>query len=125
MSSPDPSKLELSLITKAGRLKRMIAAGMTFEEATAKMLSDETAQEYAERNRAAMEALEARILSPEYMARFAAIQAEPDPAKRAGLEAELKRDNFAEIDMEAVHRTISSRNRQMVKEGVLPPDALK
>lgn len=122
MSSPDPSKLELSLITKAGRLRRMIAAGMTLEEATAKMLTDETAEEYAERNRAAMEALEARILSPAYMQRFEAIRAEPDPVKRAALEADLKRDNFAEIDMEAVHRNISARNRQMQQEGLLPPD---
>jgi hypothetical protein len=67
--------------------------------------------------------LEERILSPEYMARFAAIQSEPDPVKRAELNAELKRENFAAIDMEAVHRTIRARNTQWKKEGILPPDA--
>lgn len=125
MSSPDPSQLELSLITKAGRLKRLMASGLSLEEATVKMLSDESAEEYAERNRAAMEALEARILSPAYMERYGAASAEPDENKRAQLLADLKRDTFAEIDMEAVHRIISARNRQMVHEGLLPPDALK
>lgn len=125
MSSHDPSKLELSLITKAGRLRRMMAAGLTLDEATAKILAPETAEEYAERNRAAMEALEARMLSSAYMERFTSIRSEPDPVKRALLEAELKRENFAEIDMEAVHRNITARNRQMVQEGLLPPDALR
>ena len=123
MADQEPSQDELWLITHLGRINRLVADGMTPIEAAAKLAADESADEYAERNQAAMEALEKRILAPEYMARFAAIQSEPDPRRKAELEADLKRENFAAIDMEAVHRTIRARNRQWKAEGVLPPDA--
>ena len=83
-------------------------------------MEPESAEAYAERNRAAMEALETRVLSPEYLAQFEAAQSEPDPVKRAAAHAALKRANFAVIDMEAVHRTIAARNRQFQQEGLLP-----
>lgn len=123
MSSPDPSNIELSLLSEAGRLQRLMKdEGLSFEEAVARLLAPESAVDYAARNRAAMEALEARLLSPEYMDRYAAIMSEPDQAKREQLLADLKRENFALIDMAAVHRNISARNRQMQQEGLLPPD---
>ena len=122
-NSGDPTADELAIITHLGRLDRLIAAGMTPAAAAELLHRDETSDEYAERNRAAMAALEARLLSPEYEAKIAAIEAIKDPAAKAKASAALKRENFALIDMEAVHRTIRARNRQFVAEGILPPHA--
>jgi len=117
----DPTPEELSALTHFGRLARLLDQGFSPVEAATKLTEAENAEGYAERNRAAMTALEERMLSPEYLARFAAAQCETDPAKKAAAHAALKRENFAAVDMEAVHRTISSRNRQMQAEGMLPP----
>ena len=118
-----PTHDELALITQLGRLGRMVEAGLSPPESASRLLAEETAGGYTERNRAAMAALGQRLLSPEYMAEFAAAQGETDPAKREAALAALTRANFAAIDMEAVHRTIAARNRQMKAEGLLPPDA--
>ncbi len=123
-NSSEPTSEELSLLTQLGRLERMITEeGISPAAAAERLLAPETVEAYSARNRAAMEALELRLLSPEYMARFAAAQVEPDPIKRAAAHAALKRENFSAIDMEAVHRVITARNRQMRAEGQLPPEA--
>jgi hypothetical protein len=122
LSGVEPSKDELALLTQLGRVVRAVDEGASVSEATESLLRNESAPDYVQRNQEAMQLLEERILSPEYMARFAAIQAEPDPVKRAKMSADLKRKNFAAIDMEAVHRTIRARNIQWKKEGILPPD---
>lgn len=120
----EPNRQELHALTILGRLQRMVEQeGLTPAAAAAKMLQDESAVEYAERNRQAMDELEKRILSPEYMERWRQAYEEPDPEKRAAALAAIKRENYATIDMEAVHRTIASRNRQLKAEGLLPPDA--
>lgn len=118
-----PSRAELELLSGIGRVGRLVAAGATPLDAVEMLLKPESSEEYVQRNQTAMEDLEKRILSPEYQARFSAIQEVQDPVKRAQLSAELKRETFASIDMEAVHRTIRARNRQWQKEGILPPDA--
>ena len=117
-----PTAEELAIITQLARVERLVNSGMDPIEAAQKLLEPESAEAYTERNRDAMAALEARLLSPEYLAQYEAAQSEPDPKKRAAALAALKRENFAAIDMEAVHRTISARNRQHQKEGLLPPD---
>ena len=121
--NPEPTAEELAALTQLGRLQRLLEQGYTPADAAAKLLEPESPEAYARRNREAMAALEQRLLSPEYMAQFTAIEAAQDPAERERLRADLKRANFAAIDMEAVHRTIASRNRQMRAEGLLPPDA--
>lgn len=118
----EPTSEELAAITQLGRLQRLLEQGYTPAAAAAKLLEPETPEAYASRNRAAMEALEQRLLSSEYTARYTAIENERDPEKRERLRADLKRDNFAAIDMEAVHRNIAARNRQMRSEGILPKD---
>jgi hypothetical protein len=116
----EPTAEELSILTQMGRIDRLVQSGLDPVEAAKKLLEPESAKDYAERNRAAMEALEARLLSPEYQSRFEAAQSEPDPLKREAAHATLKRENFAAIDMEAVHRAIAARNRQFKQEGLLP-----
>ena len=127
MPSPDPhepSQFELGVLGVHGRIQRMMRdEGLTMDEAVAKLLQPETREDYLARNAAAMEDVEQHILSPDYMERFAVAQSEPDAAKRAELLAALKRDNFANHDIEALHRVIRARNRQLKAEGLLPPDA--
>jgi hypothetical protein len=119
----EPSQEELAQIALLGRLDRLIAQGLTPMEAAAKLMEPESVEAYLARNAEARSSLEERLNSPEYWAQFAAIQAETDPSRKAALKAELKRANFAAIDMEAIHRTIRARNRQLKAEGILPPDA--
>jgi hypothetical protein len=122
--SPDkPTSEELVFLTQIGRLSRMLREGRDINEVLEELYSPETAQSYSERNQAAMEALEQRMTSPEYLRKYAEAINEQDAAIREKLLADLKRENFATIDMEAVHRTIRARNRQMKAEGLLPPDA--
>lgn len=122
--SPDkPTSEELVFLTQIGRLSRMLREGRDINEVLEELYSPETAQSYSERNQAAMEALEQRMTSPEYLRKYAEAFNEQDTAIREKLLADIKRENFATIDMEAVHRTISARNRQMKAEGLLPPDA--
>ncbi len=120
-SEPDP--LELSLISMLGRLERMKAAGLSPDEAVQRLLKEETPEEYLARNEEAMAALEKRILSPEYMAKWSEAYHEADPDVRARKLADLKRETYATNDIAAVHRVIAARNRQMKAEGILPPDA--
>ncbi len=122
-----PSGEELAIITHLGRLNRLVGQGMSPMEAAQQFLKEaageESPDEYAERNRRAMEEVEAWILSPEYMAKYEKALSEPDPVKKEAALADLKRENFAKLDMTAFHRTIAARNRQWKAEGILPPDA--
>ena len=118
-----PSLPELMAISELGRFQRLMAdEGLSLTEAAARLAGPESAQAYAERGRAALAALEARILSPAYLEDFGAAQAEPDPVRRAERLAAQQRATFAAIDMVAVHRVIAARNRQWRAEGILPPD---
>ena len=119
----EPTIRELMIITRLARADRLVAQGMSPIEAANKICANETAKEYTMRNKEAMAALEERMMSSDYQARFEAIRAITDPVAKASAEAAIKRENFSAIDMEAVRRTIRSRNRQMKAEGMLPPDA--
>jgi hypothetical protein len=120
----EPSLTELMAISELARLQRLIAdEGLDLEAAIERVAGPESAEAYAERGRAALVALEARMLSPAYLEEFNAAQAEPDPLRRAERLAALKLANFATLDMVAVHRVIAARNRQWRAEGILPPTA--
>lgn len=119
-SEPDP--LELQIIGTMGRLQRLVQEeGLTIDAAAAKIIGPESADEYVARNAKAMQSVEAYLLSPEYLAKVAAATNEPDPAKRAAMQADLKRENFARLDLQAVHRHIGARVKQMEAEGVIRP----
>jgi hypothetical protein len=102
-----------------------MSAGQTMQQAMETIVRQEagleTVDEYVARNKAAMDAVEARILSPEYMNRYTEIMSCSDPAERDRRLADLKRENYATLDIAALHRTIRARNKQMFAEGVLPP----
>jgi hypothetical protein len=116
---------QLMILSHMGRINRMVKAGMSLEAAIAEASKEESPDEYIARNTAALDALTARLLSPEYTQRFAEAHAISDPEEReAALEA-LKRENFESIDMEAAHRHVNAANRRAVAEGMLPPDVLK
>lgn len=121
--SPQPDPAELRLLGVAGRLQRLRDQGLSLEEAVRALAKKESAEEYVARNQQALGEVEARMLSPEYLERFAEANSDPDPESRARKLAELKRENYATLDLEALHRHISARNKQCKAEGVLPPDA--
>src|SRR5690606_27027704 len=81
--SSEPERLELELLGKAGRLRRLMEEGLTFMEAVERMAAKESAEAYLDRNAKALEAIEERLLSPEYQAKFADAMAEQDPKLRA------------------------------------------
>ena len=85
--NPEPTAEELAALTQLGRLQRLLEQGYTPADAAAKLLEPESPEAYARRNREAMAALEQRLLSPEYMAQFTAIEAAQDPAERERLRA--------------------------------------
>lgn len=58
----EPSRDELDLIGALGRMKRLIAQGMSPLEAAQKVDAPESAEDYIARNEAAFDALEKRIL---------------------------------------------------------------
>lgn len=121
-SSGHPTNDELALVGHLGRLRRLAKEGLSAEEIVAQLTSPESSESYVARNQTAMAELEQRILSPEYFEKVAGILALSDPVARAAAQSALKLEMFATLDMEAVHRTIAARNRQLVSEGVLPPD---
>ena len=112
------------MISELARLQRLLGEeSLNLPAAVARLTGPESAEAYAERGRAALAALEERILSPAYLEEFNAAQAEPDPVRRAERLAALKLANFTAIDMVAVHRVIAARNRQWRADGILPPTA--
>lgn len=123
MDAPnEPDAFELSLLSVVGRLRRLTDTGMTLGEAAEKLLREETADEYLARNAAAMKAVDECLLSPEHLDRFAAAMSDPDPVARAARLADFKRETYAALDIEALHRHIRAQNKRMQAEGMLPPD---
>lgn len=120
--SHEPDPLELQIIGTMGRLQRLVEeGGLSLEAAIAKLDQPETAEGYLERNAKAIREAGDYLVSPEYLAKVSAALNEPDPNKRARLQANLKRESFARLDLQAVHRQIGARIRQMEAEGVIPP----
>lgn len=124
MEDPTPDPIELSIISLQGRLDRLMnEEGLSVVEAVQRLLQSENAQEYVARNERAMDEVTKRLSDPAYMDAYAAAMSEPDERVRAQRLADLKRETFRLVDIEAVHRTIGARNRQWKAEGILSPDA--
>lgn len=117
---PDPR--ELALLQLQARLRRLEAKGLTREEALAKIVAGESASEYMARNSDAIDEIQRTLFGAEYLARFEDANNEANPAERERKLAVLKRENYATLDIEALHRVIGARNRHLKAEGVLPRD---
>ncbi len=86
------------------------------------MVARESANEYVARNSEAIDEIQRTLFSAEYLTRFDDANNDLNPAERRRKLAALRRENYATLDIEALHRVIEARNRHLKAEGVLPPD---